>query len=225
MNKRLQAALHSLYSFYGDQIHQTHPTGKPLDVLVHTILSQHTSDTNSSRAFEQVRTTFQDWHEVLHVDTDVLAGTIRSGGLANIKARRIQSTLAHILKHEGDLTLDHIAVLSVTDGYKKLLAMPGVGRKTAACVLLFSLGKAACPVDTHVFRVLQRLGLPKKIKTPEQTAIFMEQAAADLDLLRVHCTLITHGRTICKARAPRCIDCPAVAHCRTGSKKVKKTET
>ena len=135
------------------------PGGDPLGGLIGTILSQATSDTNSGRAHEALRAAFPTWDEVLAAPEEALADAIRSGGLANLKARRIQQTLGAILAEHGDLDLGFLADLPLDEAIGWLTALPGVGPKTAACVLLFDLGRPALPVDTHVHRVTRRLGL------------------------------------------------------------------
>jgi endonuclease III len=124
-----------------------------------TVLSQHTSDVNTARAFKSLKERFPTWPEVLEADPTELADSIRSGGLADTKAVRIQRILSEIEAHEGDIDLNRLKALEDSEVEEYLVSLPGVGPKTAACVLLFAMGRAAFPVDTHVHRVAIRLGL------------------------------------------------------------------
>ena len=136
------------------------PDGDALGGLIATILSQHTSDLNSERAYARLREAFPDWADVRDAPVEAVADEIRVGGLARIKAERIQRVL-RALGERGDGTLDlsWLGDLPLDEARAALQALPGVGPKTAACVLLFSLGRPAFPVDTHVWRVTRRLGL------------------------------------------------------------------
>ena len=146
-----------LEEVYGAQRGQ--PEGDPLDGLIGTILSQHTSDLNSHRAHRSLRAAFPDWPATLAAPDEALANAIRSGGLAQLKARRIKEVLARVLAERGDFDLDFLADLPLPEARAWLVGLPGVGPKTAACTLLFNLGRPALPVDTHVHRVARRLGL------------------------------------------------------------------
>jgi endonuclease-3 len=180
----------------------------PLDELISTILSQNTNDLNRDRAFEALRSRFPTWEAVRDADEKAVTDAIRPAGLANQKAPRIQNVLREITTQRGNLSLDFLADLSVEEARKWLMSFKGVGPKTAAIVLLFSLGKPAFPVDTHVYRVTGRLGLrPEKMNADQAhdylSSIFPAQAyyAAHLNLIRL-------GREICHARNPECQRCP-----------------
>jgi endonuclease-3 len=187
----------------------------PVDELVATILSQHTSDTNTERAFASLRARFSSWHDVIDAPTADVAEAIRSGGLANRKAPRIQAVLAEILERFGALDLDSMATLSVPAARAKLTALDGVGPKTASCVLLFSLGMPAMPVDTHVHRVSRRLGLIDGKMSAEAAHATLEQLLdGERDkVYAFHMHLIGHGRTVCTARRPYCERCTLAGHC------------
>ena len=129
------------------------PRFSPVEELVQCILSQHTSDTNSLRAFDNLMRRYRTWQAVVDAPTKELADTIRTGGLADSKAPRIQKVLAQIKAEHGDYTLDFLEDLSDAEARKYLLSLPGVGPKTAAIVLCFAMGKPVIPVDTHIFRV------------------------------------------------------------------------
>jgi endonuclease-3 len=185
----------------------------PLDELVATILSQHTSDLNTERAFAGLMATFGSWEAVRAAPTSSIADAIRSGGLAEVKAPRIKAVLETIWEERHHLSLDFLRHLDVEEGRAYLTALGGVGPKTAACVLLFSLGKPALPVDTHVFRVSRRLGLIGPKVNAERAHRDLEQAVPAADVYDFHMLLIRHGRQTCKAIRPRCSACPLDAIC------------
>ncbi len=178
----------------------------PLDELVLTILSQHTSDTNTERAFSSLRARFPTWDAVRAGPTAEVADAIRSGGLAALKAPRIQAVLAAVHAERGAFDLDHLASLPLPEAKRWLTNLRGVGPKTAACVLLFSLGRPALPVDTHVHRVANRLGLAYG-KTEAQTARALEPRIPNWARMDSHIWLIRFGRRICRAPRPRCRAC------------------
>lgn len=187
----------------------------PVDELVATILSQHTSDINTDRAFASLRSRFSTWRAVVEADPADVVDAIRSGGLANQKAPRIQAVLREILARYGSFDLDHLAQCSVVDARDELTSLHGVGPKTASCVLLFSLGMPALPVDTHVNRVTKRLGLIDA-KLSADAAHGALEALLDGDRDRVyafHMHLIGHGRQVCTARRPYCERCSLAGHC------------
>jgi len=185
----------------------------PLDELVMTILSQNTSDVNSGRAYKSLRRRFPVWEEVLEAQTDDVTESIRSGGLANIKASRIQNILRKLQKERGALDLDFLRGMAVAEGREYLDALPGVGPKTAACVLLFSLHKPALPVDTHVHRVARRLALIPDKASAEKAQVLLEEAVPQEAYYPFHLNMIRHGRTLCKAKNPRCENCPMIQEC------------
>lgn len=195
----------------------------PLGGLVETILSQSTSDVNSGRAYRDLVAAFPDWEAVRDAPAGVVADAIRRGGLANIKAERIQAMLraltARLEPGEGDLaarTARWLGALPVAAARTALQELPGVGPKTAACVLLFSLGLPSMPVDTHVYRVSQRLGLfTAKTSVARAHELYDEYTPADL-VYPLHILLITHGRQTCHAQRPRCPGCPLLALCPYG---------
>jgi endonuclease-3 len=185
----------------------------PLSELVMTILSQNTNDTNSGRAYASLRQRFPSWQAVLAADGQDLAEAIRVGGLANVKAPRIQQILRRVRDERGALSLDFLDAMTVAEAREYLLTLPGVGPKTAACVLLFSLHKPALPVDTHVHRVSQRLGLTP-LKTSAEKAHELLEALVPADLYYpFHLLLIEHGRSLCHARRPACGRCPVSTYC------------
>lgn len=195
------------------------PQQPPLDELIQTILSQNTSDVNSGRAYASLREAFPTWESVRDADTGAVAEAIRSGGLARVKAPRIQQVIAHLEAERGAATLDFLAPMPVDEAREYLLSLPGVGPKTAACVLLFSLHKPALPVDTHVYRVSQRLGLVPIKASAEQAHALLEALIPEELYYPFHLLLIQHGRTLCSAQRPQCNACPLVDICPHGRAK------
>lgn len=179
----------------------------PLEELVLTILSQNTSDTNRDRAFAGLRERFPTWEQVAAAPEAEVIEAIRPGGLANTKGPRILAVLHEIRERDGDLELAWMRDAPDGEIIRYLESLPGVGRKTAACVLAFSLERPVIPVDTHVHRVAGRLGL----LPPKTSAVAAHDVldAAVPPALRVplHVALIRHGRAVCKAARPRCEAC------------------
>lgn len=187
----------------------------PLDELILTVLSQHTSDVNTERAFRKLRDRFPTWELVRTALTAAVADAIHGGGLAELKAPRIQAILSAIQEERGLLDLDHLAGLSLPEARRWLLDLPGVGPKTAACVLLFSFGRPALPVDTHVHRVAGRLGLlPPGTGAVAAHDVLETELGGDRDrVYAFHINLIAHGRAVCRARRPSCERCSLTECC------------
>ena len=175
--------------------------------LVLTVLSQNTSDTNSGRAFDRLVGTFPDWQAVINADVRRLEETIQPGGLAPTKAPRIQAMLAEVWRRRDSFDLSFLAELPLEEARAWLRGLPGVGPKTAACVLLFSLGQPALPVDTHVHRVAQRLGLVPSKASAEKSHDLLEARLEPEEVYPFHIALVTHGRRTCMAQRPRCPSC------------------
>jgi endonuclease-3 len=191
-----------------------------IDELVATVLSQATSDRNSERAFAELKARFQCWEQVLEAPWDEVANAIRSGGIADQKARRIQQILRVIEEREGRIDLGRLNELDDQAVEEYLTALPGVGPKTAACVLVFSMGRAAFPVDTHVLRVAARLGwIPPKTTGDKAHRLLAHRVPPDIRY-DLHIALITHGRTVCKAQRPRCETCVLLDLCPFGEQHV-----
>jgi endonuclease III len=187
----------------------------PLAELILTVLSQHTSDRNAERAFAELRSAFPGWDEVVSAPTEEVARAIRSGGLGNTKAPRIQTILSEIAHREGGYDLGALHRRSDDEVRAYLSSLPGVGPKTAAVVMAFSLGRAALPVDTHVHRVTRRLGLVPARSSAEQAYRVLEQIVP-VDLkIPLHVGWIRLGREICRPGRPRCEVCPLIDLCPT----------
>jgi endonuclease-3 len=189
------------------------PHHPPLDELVLTILSQHTSDVNSVRAFKTLRAALPTWEDVRDAPVAAVAAAIQSGGLAQVKAPRIQAVLRRIWEERGSFDLDFLLTAPLDQARAWLTGLPGVGPKTAACVLLFSCGRPALPVDTHVHRVARRLGLVPDRVSAEGAQHLLEAMVPPDDYYAFHLNLIRHGREVCKAPRPRCEVCVIRAWC------------
>ncbi|KPJ51974.1 MAG: hypothetical protein AMJ37_03795 [Dehalococcoidia bacterium DG_18] len=179
----------------------------PLSELMGAILSQNTSDVNSGRAFESLVSTFGSWERVAEASIDEIAEAIECGGLSRIKAPRIKAILQGIVEARGSLDLGFLGELPLAEAKAWLQALPGVGPKTAACVLLFSLGRSVLPVDTHVYRISRRLGLIDSRVSPEQAHQLLEEVVPSQALYQFHLNMLAHGRSICRAQRPLCHDC------------------
>jgi len=195
--------------------HEWRTTGRPLDELIGTVLSQNTSNVNTARSFQSLRRRFPTWREVVDAPEEDVIDAIRTGGLARIKAPRIQAILRSILEQQGQLSIDYVADLPLVEAKRDLMALKGVGPKTAACVLLFSLGRPAMPVDTHVHRVSRRIGLvPERASAEAAEPILEELLEDDRDrILTAHLNLISHGQQICRSNRPRCEACRLTREC------------
>ena len=203
--------LSTLIKEYGAPYWQ--PRMEAVDELIFTVLTQHTSDSNAQIAYEQMRKSYPTWESVISADTPHLADVIRSGGLANQKAPRIQTILRAILAKRGELNIDFLRSENLPTAKSWLQELPGVGPKTAAVVLAFAFGMPAMPVDTHVYRVAKRLGLIDETVTVAKAHDLLEQLIEPRDVYSLHVLLITHGRTMCKALRPRCNVCPLREPC------------
>ena len=192
------------------------PVMDVLDELVMTVLSQHTSDVNSSRAFAGLKERFSSWEEVVEAPVSELAHSIRSGGIAQVKAGRIQQILREIEAREGRLSLDRLSEISDDEVDAYLCSLPGVGPKTAACVMVFSMGRAAFPVDTHVHRVVKRLGWVGEKASADLTQRELTPRIPPPIRYELHVQLIRHGREVCKPRMPLCSECVVFDFCEAG---------
>lgn len=180
----------------------------PVDELVSTILSQNTNDVNRDRAFNSLRTKFPTWEQVRDADTDDVIEAVRVAGLANQKGPRLQNVLRDITEERGSLDLLFLKDMPIEDARDWLTKFKGVGPKTAAIVLCFSLNRPAFPVDTHVYRLTGRIGLrPEKISV-EQAHPHLESVFPPETYYAAHLNIIRLGREVCAARKPNCPVCP-----------------
>jgi endonuclease-3 len=185
----------------------------PLDELVSTILSQNTNDLNRDRAFNSLVERFPNWEAVRDAPPEQVVEAIRPAGLANQKGPRIQAVLRSITEERGGLDLNFLAGLPPQEASEWLLRFKGVGPKTAAIVLQFSLDKPAFPVDTHIYRVTGRLGLRPEKMTVEQAHQHFEALLPRETYYPMHLNLIRLGREVCQARKPSCPACPLKEIC------------
>ncbi len=208
---KAQLVVQRLLTFYG------FPTWRnplpPLDELVSTVLSQNTNDRNRDLAFNQLKAQFPTWESVRDAPQEAVISAIRIAGLGNQKGPRIQRVLQEITQERGELNLDFLNELPLEEARTWLLHFKGVGRKTAAIVLQFSLGRPAFPVDTHIYRVSGRLGIRPQALNLEQTHDFLEAVIAPEDYYAAHLNLIRLGRELCHARNPECDRCPLADIC------------
>jgi endonuclease-3 len=193
--------------------HAVELDGDPLDTLVETILSQNTTDANSHKAFRALKRAYPRWEEVLGERPDKIARIIKSGGLSKIKAARILGALEFIRRERGRLDLDFLRSMAPKEAETWLGQIKGVGPKTRSIVLLFSLGMPSFPVDTHIHRVTKRLGLIGPKTTREQAQEFLAQLVPKEEFYNFHLNIIMHGRTVCRARNPKCSVCKVSRFC------------
>jgi endonuclease-3 len=193
----------------------------PVDVLVATVLSQNTTDTNSGAAFDRLRKRFADWDAVADARVDAIERAIRSAGLSRRKAPRIRALLRGIREQRGRISLEHLRRVPAGRAYDDLVALDGVGPKTALCVLLFALGKNVFPVDTHVARLSRRLGLLGDGTPDARAHEVLTPKIAPRDRYAMHLLLIAHGRQTCRARSPRCRQCCLLDLCPTGRQSLR----
>ncbi len=198
------------------------PHGDPIAELVLTLLSQNTSDTNSGRAFIRLLDAFPDWPALLNADVKAIERAIQPGGLAPTKAPRLQAMLREIRGRCGSFDVSFLKNMPLEEARGWLRSLPGVGPKTAACVLLFALGRPALPVDTHVHRVAIRLGLVPEKTTAERACDLLEAMLAPAQVYPFHIQLIKHGRRTCTAQRPKCSQCPLRRGCPSAELFVKQ---
>jgi endonuclease-3 len=209
--RRVRAIRDRLRETYGVPIMAPHE--QPLDELVLTVLSQSTNDRNRDVAYERLRERFCSWEAVLHAPVEEVEEAIRPGGISNVKSVRIQQILEAIDEHEHGLDLAWLREVPVPEAQAYLVSLPGVGRKTAACVLLFAFGMHDVPVDTHVSRVGMRLRLLRPGAPFEELHDAMLALTPPGEELELHVNLLRHGRRTCHARTPDCPRCPLRRMC------------
>lgn len=213
--RRVRRITELLWREYGEDSHheRTRLRRDPLDSLVKTILSQNTSDVNSDRAFADLKQAFATWEEVAEAPVEALAQAIRAGGLSNIKAPRIQALLRSVRAAHGALDLSSLHSMEPGAAREYLEGFRGVGRKTAACVLLFSLQQPAFPVDTHCLRIGKRLRLiPASVSADAAHDVF-DRIVPDECKLELHVSMVRHGRARCRPTNPDCVACPVRRYC------------
>jgi len=192
----------------------------PVDLLIATILSQNTNDKNSYKAFNNLKDSFKNWEEVASLPRVTIEKHIRTAGLGKQKSNAIKKFLTSILKKDDKISLAYLKNLNNNEVLAELTKYDGIGTKTASCVLLFSLRRNVCPVDTHVHRTTNRIGLVKT-KTPDKTFEILNAAMPDNIAHSFHTNLIRLGREICKPSNPYCIICPLLKVCQYEDKNLK----
>ena len=228
--RRVAAVIRRLERVFGRQVWRR--WGDGLEELVGTILSQHTSNINSDRAYERLAARFPsrrsgdsaavDWNAVADAPIGAIELAIRCAGLGRIKSRVLRDILRRIRADRGEMSLEFLADWSVEKARAYLVGLKGVGPKTAACILLFSFHKAVLPVDTHIHRIATRLGLIGPWVSAEASHLELERVVPPRQFYNFHILLIKHGRTICRARRPRCHDCALLSICPTGPKLIRR---
>jgi len=214
--KRAVNVHEKLLEFYGEPVWRNPLPA--IDELVSTILSQNTNDVNRDRAFDALRAAFPTWEAVRDARKNDVIEVIRPAGLANQKGPRIQQVLKDITRERGNLDLSFLKKMTVNDARDWLTRFNGVGPKTAAIVLCFSLDMPAFPVDTHVYRVTGRIGLRPEKMTVEQAHPHLESLFPPVTYYAGHLNIIRLGREICTARKAMCDQCPLVKICDYGKK-------
>lgn len=212
--ERLRQAADILDDFYGRLA--LSPRYPPVDELIFTVLSQNTADVNTERTFAALTERFPDWSAVRDASVGEIEAAIALGGLARTKAPRIKRILEAISGRTGEPELGELGEMTDDEAQAYLVGLPGVGPKTAACVLLFALQRPVMPVDTHVHRVARRLGIIEAKVTAEQAHPLLTELAGPDDAAQVyavHMDFVRHGRRVCHARRPACEDCPLGPMC------------
>lgn len=227
---KLPPVFAGLREMYGERRWRAH--AEPIDELILTILSQRNTDRSTEQAYLTLRERFPTWAQVMTAPLDEIRDAIHFAGLYEMKAVRIQEVLRRVLDERGDFDLRFLRELPLEEARAWLLALPGVGPKTTAIVLLFSLGRPAFPVDTHVYRVTQRLGLigPKATESSAHgtlEAMIRDAsergdlpAAPQAAMFEAHINLIGHGRKLCHAQGPQCPRCRLLPLCPFGQHRV-----
>ena len=212
--RQLARAVALLDDFYGRPV--LSPRYPPVDELIFTVLSQNTADVNTERTFAALKARFPEWTAARDASAEEIEEAIALGGLAHTKAPRIRHILEAISTHTGAPDLSVLDGMSDDEAQAYLTALPGVGPKTAACVLLFSLERPVMPVDTHVYRLARRLGIISDKVTADQAHPLLTQLAGTggaAQIYAAHVDFVRHGRRICHARRPACGECPLAGIC------------
>ncbi len=211
LSAKALAVHQALLAFYGEPIWRNPLPA--IDELVSTILSQNTNDINRDKAFDALRGRFPTWEAVRDADLAEVVESVRVAGLANQKGPRIQQVLREITRERGNLDLSFLNDLPLEEARAWLMKFNGVGPKTAAIVLCFSLNRPAFPVDTHVYRVTGRLGLRPEKMSVEDAHPHLESLLPPETYYAAHLNIIRLGREICQARKPNCPGCPLRSLC------------
>lgn len=193
----------------------------PIDMLIATLLSQNTNDINSHRAWKSLKKKYPDYQTLYKARLKSIESAIKTGGMAKQKAARIKGLLRVIRKRYGKISLEDIRQKSDEEIMEELTSLNGIGVKTASCVILFGLGRNSFPVDTHVHRILNRLGIVQT-SNPEKTFYAMQEFVPSDKMYSFHTNLIRFGRSLCKAQRPECYRCPLIKRCTYENKILQK---
>lgn len=204
-SKRLREIERRLRAVYGQPRH--HNPSDPIDDLIFVVLSRMTQEVKYLRTYQALREEMPSWGVVMDAPADNLEDLLQDAGLAPTKSRQIKAILKEIEAREGALDLSRLRALSDDAVEAYLTSLPGVARKTARCVMLYTLDRDACPVDTHVWRVMRCLGIAPDKSWSESNARRLEEVIPRVLRSSLHVTLIAHGREICRARRPLCREC------------------
>lgn len=196
----------------------------PLDELMLTILSQNTNDRNRDNAYHRLRALFPTWEEVMKADVEKIEAAIRTAGLSKQKSNNMKNALLWINDYFGELSLDRLRDMPDDEAIELLTSQKGVGIKTAAVMLAFSLGRDLCPVDTHVHRIALRLGWVREKTNAVNTFKQLREAMAKGKAATFHLNLLRFGREICNARSPKCGECPLFEVCKWKGRHNFKTD-
>ena len=200
------------------------PRLPPTDEMVFTILSQHTSDINSSRAYRRLMDRFGTLEEVAAAEIPDIETAIAPGGLAKIKAPRIKEVLNKILEMNGSLDLSFLREMPLNEAKSWLRRLPGIGPKSAGIVLSFSLGMPAMAIDTHIYRVCQRLGVIGPKVSADKAHDMLEEKVEPEEVFNFHVSYINHGRQVCRAQRPLCAECVVGGLCPSRKKFMTKAD-
>ncbi|MGH9823524.1 MAG: endonuclease III domain-containing protein [Blastocatellia bacterium] len=203
--------LQNLRAVYG--VPKPEPHEDPLDVLIHTILSQSTSKKNHVRAFESLKSRFPDWEKCRRARAESIEAAIKSGGLARQKSATIKALLNEVQARRGSLDLSFLRNAPLNEAREFLSSFKGVGPKTVACTLLFACKRPLFPIDVHIFRIARRLGLLPERTSDEEAHRLMERVIPRPRYYEAHINLIRHGRTICRPSNPKCDECCLIDYC------------
>jgi len=213
--KPIRHIIQNLESTYGVPVNER--ASDALDMLIKIILSQATSDTNSHRTFAALKKRFPQWEAALRARESTIADVIQAGGLANQKAKVIKALLRQIKAEHGTLDLNFLHEMSAEEAVDYLRQFRGIGPKTIACTLLFACRKEVFPLDTHIFRILRRVGLIPQKCTDQRAHEIMNSIVPHGKFYSFHVNLVRHGRALCRPRDPLCERCPIVEYCDYGN--------
>ncbi len=216
--KPLRYIIQNLEATFGEP--QLKPKSPPLDMLINIILSQATTDVLSAQTFTALKKRFQTWEKVLEADEKEIAATIKLGGLANQKSKVIKDLLRQIKETRGSLDLNFLHDLENGEAVEYLQQFRGIGPKTVACTLLFACHKDIFPLDTHIFRVMRRVGLVPQKCSDSRAHDILDKIVPIGKFYSLHVNLIRLGRKICRPKEPLCERCPIVEYCDYGSGRI-----